>query len=442
MAVRPSRSIPAAALLVLLLFGASSGIGTELHAQTLQSGFSPVDTYRIVEKHNFRKRENGSYLGGVYREVRGLLHRTSGGVPPSAPPESSVYEGRFFLLEETKRAARLAAARVDESLSARLVLGPSGVPLPGSLGRFPTMRGFPAFPADPVPSGGGWQAFGERVLDPDFSGAITPVKVYVDYRYEGPTTYRGEKGSRITGKYAVRFKRGRDSGGDPGLDEVSGTHDLSIFISDLPGGLRLISETFKEIYKYNGGRTLSLEGAILTFFEGILPLDRPKTAEELRGRIASGVVPEPETESSVSPSSAIPLPGSSPVPAGDLPDIEVSSRPEGVALTINNLRFKADSANLLPGESSRLDSLARALAAIPDRSFLVVGHTADVGRPEGEKSLSLERAKAVVDGLSARGIDAGRFLYEGRGGTEPVAPNTAEDGRAKNRRVEILILED
>jgi flagellar motor protein MotB len=47
-----------------------------------------------------------------------------------------------------------------------------------------------------------------------------------------------------------------------------------------------------------------------------------------------------------------------------------------------------------------------------------------------------------VDFLVSRGIRAARFLYEGRGGTEPVAPSDTEENMAKNRRVEVLILED
>jgi len=70
-----------------------------------------------------------------------------------------------------------------------------------------------------------------------------------------------------------------------------------------------------------------------------------------------------------------------------------------------------------------------------------VGHTADVGNPVGQKKLSLERAKAIVDALVRMGIPQDRFLYEGRGAEEPVAPNTDEANRARNRRVEITILE-
>ena len=69
------------------------------------------------------------------------------------------------------------------------------------------------------------------------------------------------------------------------------------------------------------------------------------------------------------------------------------------------------------------------------------GHTASVGRPEGEQTLSEQRAKAIAQALSKRGIQAGKFICKGSGGTKPVADNSTAEGKAKNRRVEITILE-
>jgi outer membrane protein OmpA-like peptidoglycan-associated protein len=55
--------------------------------------------------------------------------------------------------------------------------------------------------------------------------------------------------------------------------------------------------------------------------------------------------------------------------------------------------------------------------------------------------LSLRRARRITGELTQRGIAAERFIYKGWGGTKPIAPNTDEPGRARNRRVEITILE-
>jgi outer membrane protein OmpA-like peptidoglycan-associated protein len=132
----------------------------------------------------------------------------------------------------------------------------------------------------------------------------------------------------------------------------------------------------------------------------------------------------------------------------DIPDqnIEIANVPEGVKLTIRDIRFVADSDQILPAERGRLDLIAQALKSILQSSpnkpmILVEGHTAAVGKPAGELELSVMRAKKIVDELVLRGIPAERFMYKGWGGTKPIADNTTEPGRAKNRRVEITILD-
>jgi outer membrane protein OmpA-like peptidoglycan-associated protein len=121
--------------------------------------------------------------------------------------------------------------------------------------------------------------------------------------------------------------------------------------------------------------------------------------------------------------------------------IDLTPVPEGIRLTIRNIMFVADSSEFLPAERPRLDLIAEALKQIPDRTFLVEGHTAATGRPAGEMELSIERAQRMVDEMVRRGISADRFIYKGWGGTRPVGDNSTNDGRSANRRVEITILE-
>ena len=101
----------------------------------------------------------------------------------------------------------------------------------------------------------------------------------------------------------------------------------------------------------------------------------------------------------------------------------------------------ADSDAILPSEAWRLDAIVAALKSQAGRSFLVAGHSAAVGKAAGELELSIKRAKKVTDELAARGIDPSRLLYRGFGSSVPLASNDTEEGRAKNRRVEITILD-
>ena len=119
----------------------------------------------------------------------------------------------------------------------------------------------------------------------------------------------------------------------------------------------------------------------------------------------------------------------------------VENTTAGIRLTMQNLNFKPDSAELLPGENERLDQIAQVLKEVPEQMFLVEGHTASVGYEKGEMKLSVERADSVATALIQRGIPREKFICKGSGGTKPIADNSTSEGKAKNRRVEITILE-
>ena len=122
-------------------------------------------------------------------------------------------------------------------------------------------------------------------------------------------------------------------------------------------------------------------------------------------------------------------------------DIEVEKTPAGIKLSIQNLQFKPDSAELLDSEKERLAQIAEILKTVPSAKFLVEGHTADTGNPVGEMNLSIERANAIASSLIKLGINSENFICRGFGGTKPVSDNKTAQGKAKNRRVEITILE-
>ena len=137
-------------------------------------------------------------------------------------------------------------------------------------------------------------------------------------------------------------------------------------------------------------------------------------------------------------------PGSDKLPATDKQQdgmFQVEDTDKGVRLSVRDLKFVADSAQLLPQERGRLDAVAEVLKSVPGGTFLIEGHTAAVGRPAGEQQLSEERAQSVIAELVKRGLKAEQFMFKGYGGTQPVGDNNTDAGRAANRRVEITILQ-
>lgn len=103
-----------------------------------------------------------------------------------------------------------------------------------------------------------------------------------------------------------------------------------------------------------------------------------------------------------------------------------------------DLKFVADSAQLLESELPKMANLARLLKDVnKDDAFtiLVEGHTADVNKPVGQMNLSIARTQTIISELVKNGLPRSIFSYKGYGGTKPVASNATPEGRALNRRV-------
>jgi outer membrane protein OmpA-like peptidoglycan-associated protein len=105
----------------------------------------------------------------------------------------------------------------------------------------------------------------------------------------------------------------------------------------------------------------------------------------------------------------------------------------------SDLSFDSGRANLRPDLRPVLDQFAQGLD--PGTRVLVVGHTDSTGSQVLNEQLSLQRAQTVRDYLYSRGVPAARLEVAGRAALEPVADNATQDGRAKNRRVEIFLRE-
>jgi OmpA-OmpF porin, OOP family len=102
----------------------------------------------------------------------------------------------------------------------------------------------------------------------------------------------------------------------------------------------------------------------------------------------------------------------------------------------NAIYFRTGSAELDAASSPLLDSGADIANRCPTVKFDVEGHTDSVGSRGYNQKLSQERAKSVVDYLTAKGVAAARIQSAGYGKDRPVASNDTEDGRARNRRIE------
>lgn len=112
----------------------------------------------------------------------------------------------------------------------------------------------------------------------------------------------------------------------------------------------------------------------------------------------------------------------------------------GSTLLLENVNFKRGTAEL-EGENTEasLSELAAFLVENPKVKIRINGHTDNVGDPGLNKKLSLDRAGSVRDFLISKGVNFENLRISGWGGTRPIASNSTEEGRAKNRRVELAV---
>jgi outer membrane protein OmpA-like peptidoglycan-associated protein len=114
---------------------------------------------------------------------------------------------------------------------------------------------------------------------------------------------------------------------------------------------------------------------------------------------------------------------------------------KGQALVINNLFFDFAEHTLLTASFPELERLVKLMQENPNMKIELEGHTDNIGSAQANLELSIKRVNAVKQFFVDRGINEKRITARGRGAAKPIAPNTTEEGRAKNRRVECTILE-
>lgn len=124
----------------------------------------------------------------------------------------------------------------------------------------------------------------------------------------------------------------------------------------------------------------------------------------------------------------------------ELENAEVERVGEGIKITFDSgILFDFDSYALRPASRENIRELSDVLKKYEDTKILFAGHTDSKGSEEYNQQLSEDRAKAVASFTAEQGVASDRMIITGYGESDPVADNSTEAGRQKNRRVEIAI---
>ncbi len=458
-------------------------------------------SYVYIERTDVRRYDNGKYTGLVSREVRSFIAPTS--VPSGGKISDRYYDGSFFIDEATKRNSREVNLGINGAVPSSFKISSDGILTMLVDNGYPSFRSFPAFTNQRISIGDKWQAKAERVVDPLNKGIFTKLPILVEYTYLKDELFHGEEVYVFSAQWATRYGISYwDFAGDKDLKSAQGSHKATMYVSKKSGNALVVRDMVDETFIYNDGNSYSFKGSISMFTEYPPAYDKNKLIPALQ-RVASvsekeikEILEKPVNESSWIESekkssgsiekndfesgansrrnssyaekkiaknenqtygtknhpqkkkdsadeiqSKISAGKNSSSNSKSEKKVIVENTAAGIRLTMQNLNFKPDSAELLPGENERLDQIAQVLKEVPDQMFLVEGHTASVGYEKGEMKLSVERANSVANALIQRGIPREKFICKGSGGTKPIADNSTQEGKAKNRRVEITILE-
>ena len=122
-------------------------------------------------------------------------------------------------------------------------------------------------------------------------------------------------------------------------------------------------------------------------------------------------------------------------------DVQITNTGDRLIVTLpQDILFATDSSFVRTDLQRDLRTIAGNLMAYPNSTIQILGHTDNVGDASYNQGLSLRRAEAVADVLLDSGVPFGRIDAVGRGEDQPIATNLTPEGRAQNRRVEIVIL--
>ncbi len=372
--------------------------------------YTKGDKFRVLSET-----DESVYIDKRLSHSAKILNRIAFGVDDAAPDSSwGSLSGTF---ETSEQGTGSQAYVITEQYDSKFRRDRFGHYTIGDEYYMPVVRDVPVFPDKDLSPGDTWTAPGEERHDLRlFFGIPDPYAIpfVARYTYEGPLQRDGRSLRLVTASYTI-FTRPDPPRAYASIYpvQIAGFSDQKIYWDPAMGQPIAYEERFDLIFDWSNGTRIEYRGTAHSEVTESALMDRDKLQAEVQKSVEG------------------------------LPNVSVRKSDKGVTISIENIQFAADSAVLMPAEQDKLARIAEILKRYPDRDILVAGHTAGAGYAEGRQKLSEDRAREVVERLIALGARTPEHIGAiGYGDTRPIADDSTEAGRARNRRVEITILEN
>ncbi|WP_411550316.1 OmpA family protein [Leptospira venezuelensis] len=313
----------------------------------------------------------------------------------------------------------------------------------------PNLRSLPSFSAKEVGVGEEWTKPASESFQFPTARIEIPVQAKYVYQGKGDWEYAGKKGNADLIEYNYNLMKESDPIAQNIPYKIYGFAKGKVFFDSEQGvpQYKYVQLAYTFVFPNGIAQEMSFEiHGVYSKQNSVTENDKDKIAEEVK-RIL-GPFPEGSTYPKKKPTgkkgNGLEWPeweGNQEEEVSDRAPVEIRKSNEGVVLSLDNLLFDYNKSELKPEAKKVLERIADVLKKYPEREIRIGGHTDDKGSQEYNLKLSQDRALSVLQELrDSHGIEETRMSYRGYGKSQPVAENSTELGRAKNRRVDITIV--
>lgn len=392
-----------------------------LYSEVFRFKFTEGESYKIHSEVN-----EDVYVNNVFSHRAQIVNRIVVKVSEVKTDEQTGLDSALFscvfMTSEQNSNKSFSWGREYPSVFRRDALGRYEI---GGEYFMPVVRDVPVFPDRDLTAGSTWTADGKEAHDfREIFGIEKPFEVpfTVNYTYEGDIEKDGKVYCVINAEYNLNYRapdfllEQYSKQGKTAVFPVrtGGKSSQKLYWDRERGNLAFYTETFKIRLILNTSQVLDYTGSAGARVIYIEP-EKKESAEESIKRDIEKL---------------------------GLKNTGVKKTKEGITISIENIRFEPDSSVLHESEKEKLRIIGEVLKKFPDTELLVTGHTALAGTLKDRQALSEKRAQVVADYLLELGVRTSPHIFtRGLGSRVPLFPNTTEENKARNRRVEITVLE-